>query len=215
MTTPGHERWHPDPEFYYRPGGGPLLDMGPYYLTALVHLLRTGVRVVGSASRPASHRTIAGGPRAGTRFPVEVDTHVTGVLEHASGCADHDRDVLRRLGRPARPGSRSTGPPGRSSVPDPNRFEGEVEVSTALDREWRTLPAGGGLRRCRARRAAWPTWPWRLESGRPHRAAPDLALHVLDVMESLLQAARDGAAVAVGTTCVVPDAVDGLVDLRR
>lgn len=85
MTTPGHERWHPDPEFYYRPGGGPLLDMGPYYLTALVHLLGPVTRVVGLSSRPRTMRTIGAGPRAGARFEVEVDTHVTGVLQHAGG----------------------------------------------------------------------------------------------------------------------------------
>ena len=85
MTSAGPESWHPDPEFYYRPGGGPLLDMGPYYLSALVHLLGPVVRVTGAASRPRAEREIGSGPRAGTRFPVEVDTHVTGVLEHAGG----------------------------------------------------------------------------------------------------------------------------------
>lgn len=64
MTTAGHERWHPDPEFYYRPGGGPLLDMGPYYLSALVHLLGPVVEVTGAAARPRAEREIGAGPRA-------------------------------------------------------------------------------------------------------------------------------------------------------
>ncbi|MEV6494332.1 Gfo/Idh/MocA family oxidoreductase, partial [Actinoplanes sp. NPDC051633] len=85
MTTPGHERWHPDPEFYYLPGGGPLFDMGPYYLTALVHLLGPVERVVGMSGRPRTERVIGDGPRAGTAFGVEIDTHVSGVLRHASG----------------------------------------------------------------------------------------------------------------------------------
>ena len=65
MTTPGHERWHPDPEFYYQPGGGPLLDMGPYYLTSLVHLLGPVVRVAGASSRPSATRTIGSRPEGG------------------------------------------------------------------------------------------------------------------------------------------------------
>src|SRR5262249_8155159 len=85
MTTPGHEQWHPNPEFYYQPGGGPLLDMGPYYLSALVTLLGPVRRVVGMSAVPSATRTIGSGPRAGTEFPVNVATHVTGVLEHVDG----------------------------------------------------------------------------------------------------------------------------------
>ena len=85
MTAAGHERWHPDPEFYYQPGGGPLLDMGPYYLTALVHLLGPVARVTGMSSRPRDTRTIGSGPRAGSTFPVGVDSQETGILEHESG----------------------------------------------------------------------------------------------------------------------------------
>ena len=84
MVTPGHERWHPNPDFYYAAGGGPLLDMGPYYISALVHLLGPVRAVTGAASRCAE-RVIGSGPRAGERIPVEVDSHVTGVLEHANG----------------------------------------------------------------------------------------------------------------------------------
>jgi len=82
MTTPGHERWHPNPDFYYQPGGGPLLDMGPYYVSALVNLLGPVTSVVGAASRLRTERTIGSGPRAGETVPVATDTHVTGVLVH-------------------------------------------------------------------------------------------------------------------------------------
>ena len=85
MATPGPESWHPNPDFYFLPGGGPLMDMGPYYISALVHLLGPVTAVVGSASRLRSERVIGSGPRAGERIPVEVDTHVSGILEHASG----------------------------------------------------------------------------------------------------------------------------------
>ncbi len=85
MVTPGHERWHPNPDFYYLPGGGPLLDMGPYYVTALVTLLGPVASVIGAASHTRDERTIGSGPRAGQTVPVAIDTHVTGVLVHASG----------------------------------------------------------------------------------------------------------------------------------
>ncbi|MCU1567685.1 MAG: putative dehydrogenase [Pseudarthrobacter sp.] len=85
MVTPGHERWHPNPDFYYQPGGGPLLDMGPYYVTALVTLLGPVVSVTGAASHTRNERTIASGPRQGEKVPVAIDSHVTGVLTHASG----------------------------------------------------------------------------------------------------------------------------------
>jgi predicted dehydrogenase len=85
MVTPGHERWHPEPGFYYAPGGGPLMDMGPYYISALVHLLGPVRAVIGAASRLRDTRVIGSGPRLGQRIPVEVPTHVTGVLEHSGG----------------------------------------------------------------------------------------------------------------------------------
>ena len=84
-TAPGHERWHPNPAFYYQPGGGPLLDMGPYYLTALVTLLGPIARVSGVARRSARERTVATGSQQGAGIPVNVDTHVSAVLEHVSG----------------------------------------------------------------------------------------------------------------------------------
>src|SRR5699024_4250814 len=85
MVTPGHERWHPQPDFYYVPGGGPLLDMGPYYIHALVTLLGPIAAVIGASSRLRSERTIGSGPREGETIPVSTDTHVTGVLVHESG----------------------------------------------------------------------------------------------------------------------------------
>src|ERR1039458_5492987 len=104
MVTPGHERWHPAPEFYYLPGGGPLFDMGPYYLTALVTLLGPVRRVAGMAATPRATRVIGSGPRAGAEIGVAVATHVTGVLEHANGALStlvmsFDRSEERRVGK--------------------------------------------------------------------------------------------------------------------
>jgi len=85
MLTPGHERWHPQPDFYYQRGGGPMLDMGPYYLTAMVNLLGPVARVTATARASFPERTITSEPRAGERIPVEVNTHHAAVLQFASG----------------------------------------------------------------------------------------------------------------------------------
>ena len=213
MTTPGHERWHPDPDFYYQPGGGPLLDMGPYYLTALVHLLGPVVRVVGASSRPSTTRTIGSGPRAGETFHVTVDSHVTGILEHASGALSTlvmSFDTwAARLPRIEVHGTR-----GSLSVPDPNMFEGAVELYSAEtpDRGWVDVGATAGFVDS-GRGYGLADLALALAEGRPHRAGDELALHVLDVMESVQEAADTRTFVELTTTCERPAPVDGVVDL--
>ena len=205
MVTPGHERWHPDPEFYYRPGGGPLLDMGPYYLTALVTLLGPVKRVVGMSSTLRPTRTIGSGPRAGTEFPVEVRTHVTGVLEHANGALSTlvmSFDVWAgQLPRIEVYGSQ-----GSLEVPDPNGFDGEVSIFRAEAKEWEKVPELGGYRNA-SRGYGVSDLARALAEGVPHRANGALAFHVLDVMESLLAAAQSGESVIIGSTCERPAAV--------
>ncbi|GAA1231421.1 Gfo/Idh/MocA family oxidoreductase [Kitasatospora nipponensis] len=205
MTTPGHELWHPDPEFYYRPGGGPLLDMGPYHLSALVTLLGPVRRVTGMSARPADRRTIGSGPRAGTAFPVEVATHVTGTLEHAGGALTTllmSFDVWAgRL-----PHIEVYGDAGSLSVPDPNEFEGPVEIRRAGDRGWSVLPVAGG-HRAADRGHGVADLARALSAGSAHRCGGELAYHVLDVMESLLTAADSGRTVELASTCDRPDPV--------
>ncbi|WP_329459194.1 Gfo/Idh/MocA family protein [Streptomyces sp. NBC_01497] len=204
MTTAGHEHWHPDPEFYYRPGGGPLLDMGPYYLSALVHLLGPVTRVTGASSRPRAERVVGSGPRAGSVFPVEVETHVTGVLEHADGALSTlvmSFDIhAARL-----PRIEVHGTEGSLSVPDPNGFEGPVDLFAAGG-DWETLPVsagcpGGG------RGTGLADLSDALAAGRPHRASAELARHVLDVMLTLLDAAEQERTLRVSSTCERPEPV--------
>ena len=202
MTTPGHERWHPAPEFYYLPGGGPLLDMGPYYLTALVTLLGPVRRVVGMSAAPRESRVIGSGPRAGTRFPVEVETHVTGVLEHAGGALSTlmmSFDVWAAQ----LPRIEVYGSEGSLSVPDPNGFHGTVAIFRAQEQGWTELPEGGGYRDA-SRGFGVADMARAIARGTDHRAGGELAYHVLDVMESLLAAARDGRSVDVASTCARP-----------
>jgi predicted dehydrogenase len=205
MTTPGHERWHPDPEFYYRPGGGPLLDMGPYYLTALVLLLGPVRRVTGLSGSPRRTRTIGSGPRAGTTFPVEVATHVTGVLEHRGGALstlmmsfDVWDSTLPRI--------EVYGTEGTLSVPDPNSFTGDVRVRHAADPAWRTAPVLGGYADGE-RGIGVADMAHAIATGRPHRASAELAYHVLDVMEALLTAAESGDSRPVAGDFPLPEPI--------
>jgi predicted dehydrogenase len=210
MMTPGHERWHPNPDFYYQPGGGPLLDMGPYYVTTLVTLLGPVASVVGTASHTRATRTIGSGPRQGAVIPVDVDTHVTGVLRHESGALStlvmsFDSVATRAAEIEVH------GQAGSLVVPDPNRFDGDVQLHE-LGGAWRTLPPSAGYRDAGrgygvADLAATPP-------GAPARTSGDVAYHVLDVMTALLASAGSGAAVTVESTCERPAAVP-LSDVPR
>lgn len=203
MVVPGHERWHPNPDFYYAPGGGPLLDMGPYYLSALITLLGPISSVIGAARRSRATRTIGTGPRAGQIVPVSVDTHVTGVLTHASGVLStvvmsFDAVETRSANLEVH------GEAGSLIVPDPNRFAGDVQLRTLTGDGWRTLPvfagyldAGRGIGV-----ADLATNP-----GQPPRAGAELAYHVLDVMESMLASAEQGRAIHLDSTAARPPAV--------
>jgi predicted dehydrogenase len=202
MTTPGHERWHPAPEFYYRPGGGPLLDMGPYYLTALVTLLGPVRRVIGMSSAPRGDRVIGTGPRAGARFAVEVDTHVAGVLEHAGG-ALATLMMSFDVWHAQLPRIEIYGTDGSLSVPDPNGFDGVVGMAHAEGPGWTELPEGGGYRGA-TRGYGVADMARAIAAGTAHRADGELAFHVLDVMESLLDSAQEGRAVEVKSTCERP-----------
>ncbi|MEQ4717576.1 Gfo/Idh/MocA family oxidoreductase [Nonomuraea sp. B19D2] len=205
MMTPGHERWHPNPDFYYVPGGGPLLDMGPYYITSLVTLLGPVTTVVGAASRTRAKRTIGSGPRRGEEIPVTVDTHVTGVLVHASGVLT--TLVMSFDGAATKaPNIEVHGEKGSLVVPNPNHFDGSVLVSGVGEEGWRALPdsagyIGAGRGMGLADFAATP-------ADEAPRAGGSLAFHVLDVMESLLASAHSGAAVSITSTCERPSPVD-------
>lgn len=205
FVTPGHELWHPAPEFYYQPGGGPVLDMGPYYVTSLVTLLGPVRRVTARAGRSKEERSIHTGPRVGETFPVQVPTHVTGVLEHESGALTTvfmSFDIwATRL-----PRIEVHGTEGSVSVPDPNGFDGTVEIATATNRDWTEVPVAGGYAGA-GRGVGVADMARALRTGQPHRADGALAYHVLDVLESLLEAATQDQPVDVASTVDRPAAV--------
>jgi len=204
MTNHGHESWHPDPEFYYQVGGGPMLDMGPYYLTALINLIGPIKRVCGSTRITFPERIITSQPKNGKRIAVEVPTHVAGVLDFANGAVG---TIITTFDVWAAnlPRIEIYGSEGSLSVPDPNRFDGTVMLRRAGDNEWKAVPhthstgVGRGI--------GVADMAYGLVYGRPHRASGDLAYHVLDVMCAFEESSRTGKHIEITTTCARPAAL--------
>lgn len=203
MVCPGHELWHPNPDFYYADGGGPLLDMGPYYLTALVHLLGPVVAVSGATSRSRDRRTIGSGPRAGEQVPVSVATHVTGLLQHAGGAIS--TIVMSFDGvATAAPPIEIHGTEGSLAVPDPNHFDGDVTLRS-LGGESIAIPASAGY--ANAGRGIGLVDMLLADPTRPPRASGGLALHVLEVMTAILDSASTARHLTLSTTTERPPLV--------
>jgi predicted dehydrogenase len=197
FMCPGHERWHPNPGFYYFAGGGPMLDMGPYYVTDLVNLLGPVASVSAVATRLRSERVVTSQPLAGTRVPVDVATHVTGTLMFASGpvvSMTMSFDVARHRHGPIE----LYGETGSLIVPDPNHFGGKVEFATASE-DWREIPTQGPYADGNYRIVGLADMADAIRSGRPHRASGELAFHVLEVMEAFQTSSDSGKAVAIST----------------
>ncbi len=195
MVTRGPESWHPDPGFLFQPGAGPLLDMGPYYVTTMVSLFGPVASVIADGSRTWPARTIGSGPLAGQSVPVAVDSHVTVLLRFVSGAV---ATLLTTFDVSASdlPRFEVFGEEGTLSLPDPNVFAGPVRLRNERDAPWREVPQvpgfGGNARGIGAlelRLAA--------AAGRPPRASGELASHVLDVLEGALTAVRSGQRVAI------------------
>jgi len=207
MTSHGHESWHPDPEFYYQTGGGPMFDMGPYYLTALFALLGPVRRVTGSAAISFPQRTITSEKKKGQLIDVEVPTHVAGVLDFVGGAVGMiltSFDVWSA----ELPHIEIYGSLGTLSVPDPNTFSGPVRMRLAGQDAFSEVPItrsyadnSRGLGIADMARA--------LAAGRnDHRASGDLALHVLEAMHGFLKASASGQHYLMQSTTAVPETVD-------
>ena len=202
MLCHGHESWHPDPEFYYKPGGGPMFDMGPYYLTAIVALMGPVRRVTGSARATFAERLITSQPKSGTRIQVEVPTHVAGVMDFASGAICTivtSFDVWAGQ----HPCIEVYGTEATMQVPDPNGFGGPVRIRRPGDKEWVEVPLTHGYAE-NSRGIGVADMAYALRSGRPHRASGDLAYHVLDIMHAFHDASAKGKHVVLKSTCDRP-----------
>ena len=192
MMGRGHESWHPSPEFYYAPGGGPMFDMGPYYLTALLNILGPIKRLTGAASIAIPERTITSQPKHGQIITVTTPDHIVGTLEFVQGAvgtiitsfathhAQYDSEFPITL----------YGTEGTLKVPDPNGFDGRVQLNTGAGFE--DLPTvfqtGYG------RMVGVADQAYGIRTGRPHRAGAALAYNVLDTMQGFLDSSRTGLA---------------------
>ena len=204
MTCAGHESWHPSPEFYYDIGGGPMLDMGPYYLTALVNLLGPIKRVSGSARITRAKRMITSQPLNGKIMNVKALTHYAAVLDFAQGaiCSMIMSFDVRAAQLPR---IEIYGTEGTLSVPDPNTFGGPVRIG-GKGKDWQDVPLTHGYTE-NSRSIGVADMANAIESGRAHRASGELAFHVLDAMEAAADASAQGKAITLTSTCKRPAAL--------
>ena len=205
MANHGHESWHPQPDFYYQPGAGPLFDMGPYYLTALVNIMGPVERVSGMARASFAERTITSQPRAGEKVEVNTPTHIAGQLAFGSGAIATLITSFDIWGSKL-PLLEIHGTLGSLSLPDPNTFGGPVQLKRAGG-EWEDVPVtrpysenSRGLGVAELARA--------VQEDRPHRASGEVAFHVLEVMHAVLKSATDRAEVMVNSRPQIPHTMD-------
>lgn len=206
FETSGPESWHPSPEFLYAKGGGPLFDMGPYYLSTLVQLLGPVAGVVARASKATETRRIGSGPKAGQTFPVEVPTHIGALIDFRRGMSGISTFSFQSS-RPRVGVVEITGTTGTLVLPDPNTFEGTIRVwrdGMHEESEAEAYPAVGSTF---SRGAGVVDLARAIRAGRTERASGDVAFHVLDIMVSIAESAERGDRVVVESTVEVPPAL--------
>jgi predicted dehydrogenase len=205
MMNHGAEHWHPDPEFFYQPGAGPLFDMGPYYITALVTMLGPIRRVTGSAKTTFAERTVTSEPKYGTKITVNTSTHIAGILDFACGATGvlvTSFDIwAHRL-----PFIEIYGSEGTLSLPDPNTFAGPVRLRRAGETEWNEIPLTHPYA-TNSRGLGTADMAYGLRTGLPYRANGELTYHVLDTMQAIMEAATEGRHIELGSTCERPVAL--------
>lgn len=210
MMGRGHEHWHPAPDFYYQVGGGPMFDMGPYYLTALLNLLGPAKRVMGMASISRTERPITRlvdgkpSPRFGQMMPVETPDQIFGTMEFANGCIG---SIIMSFASDAAEYNYPQpitiyGTTGTLRVPDPNGFDGKISIHQWGDSEWKdikpTFVEGYG------RSVGAADMAVAIRSGRDHRANGEQAMAVLDLMQGFLDSSQSGKAITPVTHYTKP-----------
>ena len=191
MMGRGHEGWHPAPEFYYKAGGGPMFDMGPYYLTALVNLIGPMRRVTGSTQTTFKERTITSEPLRGTKITVDVPTHIAGLMDFENGAVGTIITSFDVFGAPNFSPIVIYGTEGTLAVPDPNGFGGTVKWKNKRHKEFADIPLTHGHTE-NSRGIGAADIAYAIRSGRPHRASGDLAYHVLEAMHAFHVASDTG-----------------------
>lgn len=182
FQVPGPEIWHPSPEFLFAKGGGPLMDMGPYYLSTLVSIFGPAARVTASGNLSRETRVIGSGPKAGTEFPCEVPTHVSAIIEFESGASANS--IFSFESGLARQGFvEINGTDGTLSMPDPNMFDGENKI--IRERDEHDIPLTGTSY---GRGTGVLEMAQAIRENREVRIPGELAFHVLDIMLSIQEA---------------------------
>ena len=195
MLCPGHESWHPSPEFYYDIGGGPLFDMGSYYITALVRLLGPVKSVYAAGTKAFQERTITSKPKFGKKIPVKVDTHNVGILSFENGAVVTlvtSFDVIAHT----MPNIELYGTEGSIKVPDPNKFGGSVQLATREERQFKDVPLISKYSE-NSRGIGIAEMILAINENRTSNASGELALHVLEIMEAFLKSSERGAPVFI------------------
>jgi len=203
MVGHGHEHWHPGPEFYYKIGGGPMFDMGPYYMAALVSLLGPVVRVSGSAKKSFETRTITSEPLNGKVINVDVPTHITGIMDFANGAVGTvimSFDVYSHT----LPCIEIYGSEGTLRVPDPNTFGGPIYYRRFRDEGWSEIPLLKNFP-VNSRGYGLVDMAEAITENRPHRASGEMAYHVLEVMHGFHDASDSGIYYSVKSSCQRPE----------
>lgn len=183
MLCHGHESWHPDPEFYYAKGGGPMYDMGPYYLTALAKLIGPIDMVAGMTKKGFDSRTITSEKKFGKTIQVDIPTHVTSMLRFENGAMGYITTSFDVWGANL-PRIEIYGTKGTLSVPDPNTFDGPVKLMTENDLEFREIPLAFDHAE-NSRAYGISNMAKALEEGFSHEASGALTYHVLEVMDAI------------------------------
>ncbi|MHA7303774.1 Gfo/Idh/MocA family protein [Arthrobacter sp. TMN-49] len=203
FQSPGPESWHPNPAFLFQEGAGPLFDMAPYYLTALVQTFGPIAKVAAVGSTAFPTRTIGSGPKEGEVFDVEVPTHVSAMVQFASGASSHSVFSFESP-KPRMGFVEITGTEGTISLPDPNNFDGEIQLCKRGEDEWTTIQAEGPAQ---GRGMGVLDMARSLRAGVPHRVPGELAYHVLDAMVSVAESVDSGEFVTVHSTAPVAPAL--------
>jgi predicted dehydrogenase len=218
VMSHGMEHWHPDPEFFFKRGGGPVLDVGPYYITALVNLLGPVARVLSVTSTGFPERLVsAEGPRKGQRIKVETPTTAMAILEFAAGAQvlfGASWDVWKHGHAPIE----LYGTEGSMRVPDPNFFGGIVEVSERggdwIPHDASDLPLGAinwpadAPRQANHRALGVAEMAAALRNGKRNHASGRLALHALEVMEAIVKGTGAGGPAVIATRTERPPVLE-------
>ncbi|MFK7878067.1 MAG: Gfo/Idh/MocA family protein [Paracoccaceae bacterium] len=217
VMSHGMEDWHPNPDFFFQQGGGPVLDIGPYYICNLVQMLGPIKQVTSFSGKASDTRTIGSGPRKGETVPVETPTTIHAVLAFESGAIITllaSWDVWAN----ANPTMELYGTKGTMTVPDPNFFGGDVTVTQRNDapqtqtgsQTWAHPFGIPNFEETKAnyRGAGLADMVEAINTGRAHRCNDTFASHVVDVMTSILKAGETGQVVTLTTSCTRPDALE-------